>query len=117
MKYVYASRSGNIDSIIKKLGIDALKLADGSEVVKEPYVLFTYSDGYGEIPALVKAFVDKNAAGLQGVIVSGDPKFGPAYGGAGKKLESEYGAKMLYLVEKAGTDEDITKIKEILETL
>lgn len=117
MKYVYASRTGNIDSIIKKLGIDALKLTDGSEMVEEPFVLFTYSDGYGEIPAVVKAFVDKNSANLKSVIVSGDPKFGPAYGGAGKKLESEYGTKVLYLVEKAGTDEDIAKIKEIIETL
>ena len=42
MKVVYASRTGNVESIISKLGIeDALKVEDGSETVEEDYILFT----------------------------------------------------------------------------
>ena len=42
MKVVYASRTGNVESIISKLGIeDALKIEDGSETVEEDYILFT----------------------------------------------------------------------------
>ena len=41
MKVVYASRTGNVESIISKLGIeDALKVEDGSETVEEDYILF-----------------------------------------------------------------------------
>ena len=44
MKVVYASRTGNVESIISKLGIeDALKVEDGSETVEEDYILFTYT--------------------------------------------------------------------------
>ena len=40
MKVVYASRTGNVESIISKLGIeDALKIEDGSETVEEDYLL------------------------------------------------------------------------------
>ena len=51
MKVVYASRTGNVESIISKLGIeDALKIEDGSETVEEDYILFTYTDGFGDVP-------------------------------------------------------------------
>ena len=52
MKVVYASRTGNVESIISKLGIeDALKIEDGSETVEEDYILFTYTDGFGDVPS------------------------------------------------------------------
>ena len=36
MKVVYASRTGNVESIVSKLGIeDALKIEDGSETVED----------------------------------------------------------------------------------
>ena len=58
MKVVYASRTGNVESIISKLGIDdALKIEDGSETIDEDYVLFTYTDGFGDVPYEVDEFL------------------------------------------------------------
>ena len=31
MKYAYASRTGNVEEIVNSLGIDALRINDGSE--------------------------------------------------------------------------------------
>ena len=46
MKVVYASRTGNVEALIGKLGItDALHIEDGTEKVSEDYILFTYTDG------------------------------------------------------------------------
>jgi len=111
MKVVYASRTGNVESIVGKLGVDALKIENGSETVGEDYVLFTYTDGYGEVPAEVTSFLANNAEHLKGTVISGSRNFGDAYCGAGKVITEQYGAPVLYEVEDAGTDEDIEKIK------
>ena len=52
MKVVYASRTGNVETLIGKLGItDALHIEDGTEKVSEDYILFTYTDGFGDVPS------------------------------------------------------------------
>ena len=79
MKVVYASRTGNVESIISKLGIeDALKVEDGSETVEEDYILFTYTDGFGDVPYEVDEFLQSQSEHLKGVVVSGDTGYGEA---------------------------------------
>ena len=46
MKVVYASRTGNVQSIVDQLDVDALEISSGNEVITEPYILITYNDGY-----------------------------------------------------------------------
>ena len=73
MKVVYASRTGNVESIISKLGIeDALKVEDGSETVEEDYILFTYTDGFGDVPYEVDEFLQSQSEHLKGDVLSGD---------------------------------------------
>ena len=113
MKVVYASRTGNVESIISKLEIeDALKIEDGSETVEEDYILFTYTDGFGDVPPEVESFLENNGQNIKGVVVSGDQGYGEAYCKAGDVIAEQYNVPCLYKVENAGTDEDITKIKE-----
>jgi protein involved in ribonucleotide reduction len=114
MKYVYASRTGNVESIIGRLGIDALRIESGSESVDEPFILFTYTDGYGDIPGEVEDFLLANGDKIQGVVVSGDQGYGEAFCQAGDKIAETYGCDVLYRVENDGTDEDITKIAEVI---
>ena len=116
MKVVYASRTGNVESIISKLGIDdALKIEDGSETIDEDYVLFTYTDGFGDVPPEVESFLENNGQNIKGVVVSGDQGYGEAYCKAGDVIAEQYNVPCLYKVENAGTDEDITKIKELVK--
>ena len=114
MKIVYASRTGNVESIINKLGIDALRIEDGSESVAEDYIIFTYTDGYGDIPGEVADFLENNSANIKGVVVSGDTAYGDAYCGAGDAIAEEYNVPVLYKVENDGTDEDIANIKNAI---
>lgn len=115
MKIVYASRTGNVQSIIDQLDNDALEISSGDEIVKEPYILFTYTDGYGDVPAEVEAFLESNGENINGVIVSGDQGYGEAYCKAGDVIAEQYNVPCLYKVENAGTDEDIVKIKELVK--
>ena len=115
MKIVYASRTGNVESIINRLEVsEPLRIEDGSEECQEEYILFTYTDGYGDIPYEVETFLEKNGDKIKGVIASGDTGYGEAYCQAGDKISEQYNVPYLYKVENAGTDEDIEKIKDIL---
>ena len=114
MKIVYASRTGNVQSIIDRLNVDALEISSGTEMISEDYLLITYTDGYGDIPAEVEAFLGNNSEHLKGVVVSGDTGYGDAFGGAGDKIAEQYGVELLKKVENAGTPEDIEDLKAIL---
>lgn len=115
MKIVYASRTGNVQSIIDQLDDDALEISSGREIVEEPYILFTYTDGYGEVSLEVETFLESNNKNITGVIVSGDRRYGEAYCKAGDIIAKQYNVPYLSKIENAGTDKDITKIKELVK--
>lgn len=115
MKVVYASRTGNVQSIIDQLDNDSLEISSGDEVVEEPYILFTYTDGFGDVPPEVESFLENNGQNIKGVVVSGDQGYGEAYCKAGDVIAEQYNVPCLYKVENAGTDEDIAKIKELVK--
>lgn len=115
MKVVFASRTGNVESIVDRLGVDALQIQDGSETVNEDYIIFTYTDGYGDVPMEVEDFLKGNSEHLKGVVVSGDTGYGEAYCQAGDKIADEYHVECLYKVENDGTDDDIEEIKKLIQ--
>ncbi|MFR9254808.1 MAG: class Ib ribonucleoside-diphosphate reductase assembly flavoprotein NrdI [Merdibacter sp.] len=95
MKIVYASRTGNVESIVSQLDQEALRIDTGSETITDDYILFTYTDGYGDVPAEVESFLAANSMFLKGVVVSGDTGYGDAYCLAGDKIAEEYGVDCL----------------------
>lgn len=114
MLIVFASRTGNVEMLVSKLGHDALRIETGSESVSEPFVLFTYTDGYGDVPPEVDGFLANNAHLLQGVVVSGSQDYGDAYCKAGDVIAEMYNVDVLYRVENDGTDQDVAAIQEVL---
>lgn len=115
MNYVYASRTGNVESLIAKLGLDAIRIDDGSESVEGEFILFTYTDGYGDVPMEVDTFLSANFMNLRGVVVSGSQDYGDAYCKAGDVIAEQYDVPVLYKVENAGTDEDVQAILAALK--
>lgn len=116
MKIAFASRTGNVESIVNNLPFDSIRIQTGTETIDEPYVLFTYTDGWGDVPAEVETFLESNNPGLlQGVVVSGDLSYGEAYCLAGDKIAEAYGVEVLYRVENAGTQEDLEAIRNVIE--
>ena len=115
MNYVYASRTGNVESLIAKLGLDAIRIDDGSESVDGEFILFTYTDGYGDVPIEVDTFLTANFMNLRGVVVSGSQDYGDAYCKAGDVIAEQYDVPVLHKVENAGTDEDVQAILAALK--
>lgn len=100
---IFASRTGNVRSIVQKLGLPAKDLAD-VEKMDEPYLLFTYTDGLGSVPPIVDQFMTANFDLCKGIIVSGNRNFGHAFfGRAGDLLAAQYGIPLIEKVEMRGT--------------
>ncbi len=114
MKYVYASRTGNVESLIGKLGLDAVRIDDGNETVDDEFILFTYTDGFGDVPMEVDTFLMANSMNIRGVVCSGSQDYGEAYCLAGDKIAEDYDVPCLYKVENDGSDEDVAAIQAAL---
>lgn len=118
MKIVFASRTGNVQTIVDSLKTtDPLHIQSGTEKVTTDYILFTYTDGYGDVPQEVEMFLESNSSNLKGVIVSGDHGYGDAYCVAGDTIAENFNVECLYKVENDGTPEDIEKIQAIVDAM
>ncbi len=119
MKYVYASRTGNVESIVTNLGLDALRIEDGTESIDDDFVLFTYTDGAGDVPPEVSDFLSSNGSHIKGVVASGDADtFGEdLFCLSADKISEEYGCPILAKVQLDGTEEDMETIKAALASL
>lgn len=115
MKLVYASRTGNVQKLINRLGTEALKIETGSEKVDGKYILITYTDGKGVLPEIVEKFIANNRNGLAGAAVSGNKERHPdTFCGAADKLVEQYGTKIIATFDKEGDGNTDAAIKKAL---
>lgn len=118
MKIVYASRTGNVQSFIDKLGADdVLKIETGTESVDEKFILVTYTDGYGDVPEEVLDFLQSNADKLAAVAASGDLSYDDAYCLAADVISDMYGVPVLLKFEFDGSQEDVQKFLEAISKM
>ena len=109
MKVVYASRTGNVEKFVNKLGItDLLKIETGDEEVEDEFVLFTYNDGEGDIPEVVKKFLDNNAFLCVGAFTSGNALNHPyTYNQAAEKIKELYDIEILGRFDSDDDEDDV----------
>lgn len=116
MKFVYSSRTGNTEALINKLNIEAVKIEDGQEVINEPFILFTYTDGYGIVPKVVDAFLQNNKENIKGVIATGNKdRHADTFCFAGDIISQDYNVPCLYKVHAQGSDEDVQAILKAIQ--
>ncbi|MEX2784523.1 class Ib ribonucleoside-diphosphate reductase assembly flavoprotein NrdI [Streptococcus sp. H49] len=115
VRIVYATRSGNVEKIVKSLNwTDSLKITDGTERVEGDYVIFTYSTGKGAVPKPVRTFLEANP-GVKAVVGSGSlEKHAETFNFAADKISEAYHVPVLAKVNGSGTAEDIKQIREAL---
>ena len=121
----FSSVTENTARFVEKLDIPAVRIPlKGSEdlpEISEPFVLITPTYGAGS-----KGFVPKQVIRLLneesirnlcvGVIGSGNINFGEDYCKAAHIVSQKLQVPVLYQFELAGTDEDINKTREGLNT-
>ena len=116
MRIYYASMTGNVRRFVGKLGVVATDIK-AERNPTEPFVLVTYTFGFGEIPAEVDAWLTHSHTLLRGVAVSGNRNWGDNYGAAGELISKRYNVPLLHKFELAGTDEDVRIFNERMAVL
>lgn len=113
---VYASRTGNVRSVVSKLSKESIEISDELQV-SEPYLLFTYTDGLGDVPSKVARFLEQNREFCKGVVVSGNSNFGTKlFGAAGDKIASTYQVPLVRKLDLRGYQADYEAIQTFYET-
>ena len=106
----YVSRTGNVRYVISRLELPAVEV-DESSVLTEPFLLFTYTDGLGEVPLKVTRFMEKSGSHCQGVIVSGNTNFGiHNFGKAGEIIAEQWEVPLVRKLELRGFSDDYEAI-------
>lgn len=107
MLIVYASKTGNVKRFIAKTGLDAVHVKD-CPVVDEPFVLVTYTTGFGLVPAEVSSFLSNNHKYLVAVAASGNVNWGDdMYAKSADTISLLYGVPVLMKFELSGTSDDV----------
>ncbi len=114
MLIVYESLTGNVQRFIQKLNMRSLKITEGLRV-EEPYILVTYTVGFGEVPVSVSNFLEANHHYLRGVAASGNKVWGSNYGKAGILIAQSYDVPLLLKFELSGTKRDVETFMQGVE--
>lgn len=111
----YASRTGNVQYIVSRLQLPAIEIEE-DRTLTDPFLVFTYTDGLGQIPQKVKRFLDQNGKHCQGVIVSGNSNFGHhVFGAAGDAIAQQWNVPLVRKIDMRGFAEDYEAIHNYYE--
>ena len=110
---VFTSRTGNVRYIIGKLKLPSSEISKGL-VIHCPYLLFTYTDGLGDVPEKVMEFLEneENQSNLKGIIVTGNVNFGDYFCKAGDLICRNFNVPIIRKIDLRGNDEDVTEIRK-----
>ena len=106
MLLIYDSLTGNVQRFIDKIGARSVTITDGL-IVKEPYILGTYTVGFGEVPETTANFLKSNYSYLKGVASSGNRNWGSNFGKAGEHISDIFKVPLLLKFELSGTKRDV----------
>lgn len=122
----FSSLSGNCHRFVEKVGRPATRLPIGEQAyhleATAPFVLLlpTYGGGgtRGAVPKEVIRFlnIETNRQLIRGVIAAGNTNFGEAYAIAGDIIANKCHVPYLYRFELLGTEQDVQRVREGLDT-
>ncbi|MDR9852025.1 class Ib ribonucleoside-diphosphate reductase assembly flavoprotein NrdI [Paenibacillus sp. VCA1] len=116
MLVVYDSKTGNVRRFINKLNMRSVSIAEKEEI-NEPYVLVTYTTGFGQVPEKVKSFLTRNSNMLRGVSASGNRNWGPRFAKSADTISEMYDVPVLTKFELSGTTQDIETFVERVRSI
>ncbi|WP_336788550.1 class Ib ribonucleoside-diphosphate reductase assembly flavoprotein NrdI [Paenibacillus sp. MMO-177] len=106
MLVVYDSRTGNVKRFINKLNMRAMPIGE-LDLVDEPFVLVTYTTGFGQVPDRVMSFLNRNGNKLQGVSASGNRNWGDGFAKSADTISSLFNVPVISKFELSGTNQDM----------
>ncbi len=116
MLIVYDSKTGNVRRFINKLNMRAVPVDEQSEI-NEPFVLVTYTTGFGQVPQKVNAFLERNSQNLRGVSASGNRNWGDGFAKSADRISEQYDVPVILKFELSGTVQDTQHFVERVQTI
>jgi len=116
MLVVYDSKTGNVKRFVKKLNMKAVSI-DEMPTVDEPFVLITYTTGFGQVPPKVSDFLQVNHKFLRGVSASGNRNWGTGFAKSGDTIAQTYNVPLISKFELSGTSHDTLQFVERVQTI
>lgn len=118
MLIVYDSRTGNVRRFVDGLGRRAVALAAAQAgELQEPFVLVTYTTGFGQVPDSTAGFLQKNGHWLAGVASSGNRNWGDGFAKAADRIAAQYRVPVLARFELSGTGKEAAQFLQELDRL
>jgi protein involved in ribonucleotide reduction len=111
MLIVYDSKTGNVKRFIQKLDMECVQITPDLEI-DEPFILVTYTTGFGQAPQTTQQFLATNGNFMQAVATSGNMNWGTRYGLAADHIAKQYEVPILMKFELSGTIKDVMKFKQ-----
>ncbi|CAM4390567.1 protein NrdI [Paenibacillus macerans] len=111
MLIAYDSKTGNVKRFIQKLDLPAVQI-DENMTLEEPFVLITYTTGFGQVPAKVSAFLEHNHQRLLGVAASGNRNWGERFALSADLIAQRYHVPVVAKFELSGTKQDAERFKQ-----
>lgn len=116
MLIAYDSRTGNVRRFVQKLLLPSVQIQDGLEL-NEPFVLITYTTGFGQVPEKVMRFLQQNHSRLQGVAASGNRNWGERFALSADRISDRYAVPVIGKFELSGTAQDVDLLIQEVEQL
>ncbi|QNK54402.1 class Ib ribonucleoside-diphosphate reductase assembly flavoprotein NrdI [Paenibacillus sp. PAMC21692] len=106
MLVVYDSKTGNVKRFINKLNMRSVQIDENTEI-NEPFVLVTYTTGFGQVPEKVNTFLRNNHGLLRGVSASGNRNWGSGFAKSADTISTLYDVPVILKFELSGTNRDM----------
>jgi len=116
MLVLYDSKTGNVKRFINKLNMRAMPIDEHAKV-DEPFVLVTYTTGFGQVPAKVTEFLKDNWKQLRGVAASGNRNWGSGFAKSADTISHLYDVPVISKFELSGTSQDTQYFVERVRTI
>lgn len=117
MKIVYDSRTGNTESLAKRVTEEAISIKDVDKINKDDrLLLLTYTFGNGEINKTTEAFLADYGSQVVGVVSTGNVvKHPQTFGHAAPRISERLGVPIVRIVQLKGDEEDVEIIQKWIE--
>lgn len=116
MLVVYDSRTGNVERCLDKLNVSKVKIHDDLQI-DQPFVVATYTTGFGQVPRKVLDFLSRNSEHLVGVMASGNRNWGTNFAKSADIISAMYNVPIVGKFELSGFHDDIENLRKGLNEL
>ncbi|EJL22842.1 ribonucleoside-diphosphate reductase 2, operon protein nrdI [Brevibacillus sp. BC25] len=106
MLIAFDSKTGNVRRFVNKINLPHVEI-NQEMVLDEPFILITYTTGFGQVPEKVATFLKRNHVNLRGVSASGNRNWGTSFAKSADTIASLYGVPVISKFELSGTGRDV----------